>query len=181
MRCRTQLDADKLKSLLRSKAADEDIKGALQRLDRLTQDELRNVAAQTLGVVGKVANDVNELKSQFSPNISQYFLEVLRLSGRCPDAERYLELALPPRSMEELQHRPRITAQRDRVVVCQQQDILGMESFWTKFPTMGLWETSVTPDSYIFADTDDLPFPFRSGRWEKRPLVRQRQPVCISS
>jgi len=47
----TQRDADKLKSLLRGKAADEDIKEALYRLDRLTQDELRNVAAQTLGVV----------------------------------------------------------------------------------------------------------------------------------
>ena len=47
----TQHNADKLKSLLRGKAADEDIKEALQRLDRLTQDELRNVAAQTLGVV----------------------------------------------------------------------------------------------------------------------------------
>ena len=34
------------------KAADGDIKEALQRLDRLTQDELRNVAAQTLGLVG---------------------------------------------------------------------------------------------------------------------------------
>ena len=47
----TQHGADKIKSLLRGKAADEDIKEALQRLDRLTQDELRNVAAQTLGVV----------------------------------------------------------------------------------------------------------------------------------
>jgi hypothetical protein len=47
----TQPDVDKLKSLLRGKAADEDIKEALQRLDRLTQDELRNVAAQTLGAV----------------------------------------------------------------------------------------------------------------------------------
>jgi len=74
---RTQLDADKLKSLLRGKAADEDIKEALQRLDRLTQDELRNVAAQTLCVVGKMANDVNELKCQLFPNISQYFMEAL--------------------------------------------------------------------------------------------------------
>ena len=47
----TQRNAEKLKSLLRGKAADEDIKEALQRLDRLTQDELRNVAAQTLGLV----------------------------------------------------------------------------------------------------------------------------------
>ena len=47
----TQRDADKLKNLLRGKAADEDIRDALLRLDRLTQDELRNVATQTLGVV----------------------------------------------------------------------------------------------------------------------------------
>jgi hypothetical protein len=46
-----QSDTDKLKNLLRGKAADEDIKKALQRLDRLTQDEIRNVAAQTLDVV----------------------------------------------------------------------------------------------------------------------------------
>ena len=46
----TQRDTDKLKNLL-GKAADEDIKKALQRLDRLTGDELRNVAAQTLSVV----------------------------------------------------------------------------------------------------------------------------------
>ena len=47
----TQRDADKLKRLLTGKAADEDIKEALQRLNKLTQDELRTVAAQTLGVV----------------------------------------------------------------------------------------------------------------------------------
>ena len=47
----TQRDADKLWNFLRGKAADEDIKSALERLDRLTQDELRNVAAQILGVV----------------------------------------------------------------------------------------------------------------------------------
>ena len=47
----TQRDADRVKRLLRGKAVDEDIKEALQRLDRLTQDELRNVAAQILGVV----------------------------------------------------------------------------------------------------------------------------------
>ena len=47
----THCDADKLKSLLRGKAADEDIKEALRRLDRLTQDELRSVTAQTLGIV----------------------------------------------------------------------------------------------------------------------------------
>ena len=47
----TQRDADKVKRLWGGKAADEDIQKALQKLDRLTQDELRNVAAQTLGVV----------------------------------------------------------------------------------------------------------------------------------
>jgi len=47
----TQRDTDKLKSLLRGKLADGDIKEALQRLDRHTQDELKDVAAQTLGVV----------------------------------------------------------------------------------------------------------------------------------
>ena len=56
--------------ILGRKAADEDIKEALQRLDRLTQDELRNVAAQTLGVVGKMARDVNELNRKSSSNIS---------------------------------------------------------------------------------------------------------------
>ena len=47
----TQRNADKPERLLRGKAADEDIKKALQRLDRLTQDEFRNVAFQALGVV----------------------------------------------------------------------------------------------------------------------------------
>ena len=47
----TEHDADKLVNRLRGKVADEDIKEALKRLDRLTQDELRNVAAQTFGVV----------------------------------------------------------------------------------------------------------------------------------
>ena len=53
----TQRVADKLKRRLRGKAADEDIKEALQRLDRLTRDELRNVAAQTLGVVSGEQTD----------------------------------------------------------------------------------------------------------------------------
>ena len=52
----TQRDADKVKGILRGKAADDDIKEALQRLDRLTQDELRNVAAQTLSVVSGEQN-----------------------------------------------------------------------------------------------------------------------------
>ena len=47
----TDRDEDKVWNLLRGKSADEDIREALQKLDRLTQDELRNVAAQTLGVV----------------------------------------------------------------------------------------------------------------------------------
>jgi len=45
-------------------------------------------------------------------------------------------------------------------MVCQQQDILRMESFWTEFSPMDLWETLVVPDTYIFfADTDGLSFP----------------------
>ena len=47
----TQRNVDKLKGFLRGKAAEEDIKEALQRLDRLTQDVPRNVASQGLGVV----------------------------------------------------------------------------------------------------------------------------------
>ena len=82
--------------------ADEDIKEALQRLDRLTQDELKNVAAQTLGVVNKMAKDVTR---RLSLNISQLCLEVLRLSGRCPVANRYSKLALPPGSVQKLQYR----------------------------------------------------------------------------
>ena len=53
----TQRVADKLKSRLRGKATDEDIKEALQRLDRLTRDEFRNVAAQTPGVVSGEQTD----------------------------------------------------------------------------------------------------------------------------
>lgn len=47
----TQNDVDKLMNILRGKAPDEDIKEALQRLDRLTQEELRNVAALILGTI----------------------------------------------------------------------------------------------------------------------------------
>jgi len=62
--------------------------------------------------------------------------------------------------MEKLQYRLRITAQRDWDMVCQQQDILRMESFWTEFSPMDLWETLVVPDTYIFfTDTDGLSFP----------------------
>jgi len=45
----TQRDADKLKRLLTGKAADEDIKEALQRLNKLTQYEHENAVAQILG------------------------------------------------------------------------------------------------------------------------------------
>ena len=128
MRYLTERDADKLRSFLRSKAADEDIKEALQTLDRLTQDELKNVAAQTLGVVsGEQTHSAcnptyieypsPELKRSQYPNISQYCLEALRLSGRCPTAERYSKLALPPGSVEKLQHCLWFTTQGDRVVV----------------------------------------------------------------
>ena len=59
-----QRDTDKLKNILRGKAADEDIRDALQRLDRLTQHELRNVAAQTLGAVsGEQTHSVCNLTS----------------------------------------------------------------------------------------------------------------------
>ena len=47
----TQRGVDKLKGLLSGKTAEEDIKEALQRLDQLTRDGLRNVAPQALGVV----------------------------------------------------------------------------------------------------------------------------------
>jgi len=68
----TQRNAEKLKSLLRGKAADEDIKEALQRLDRLTQDELRNVAAQTLGVVSG-----EQTHSACNPTCTEYpFVDV---------------------------------------------------------------------------------------------------------
>ena len=63
----TQRDADKLKRLLRRKAADEDIKEALHRLDRLTQDEVRNVASQALGVVSR-----EQTHSTFDPMSPEY-------------------------------------------------------------------------------------------------------------
>ena len=85
------------------KAADKDIKEALQRLDRLTQDELRNVAAQIFGVVGKMAKDVNELNRKSSPNISQYYLEALRFVWQEPGCEQISEAGSPPRI------RPKIT------------------------------------------------------------------------
>jgi len=70
--CLTQRVADKLRCLLRGKAADEEIKEALQRLDRLTQDKLRNVAAQTLGVVSS-----EQMHSAFYMMSTEYpFLDV---------------------------------------------------------------------------------------------------------
>ena len=63
----TQRDADKLKNLLRGKAADEDIKEALQKLDRLMQDELRNVAAETLGAVSR-----EQTHSACNPTSTEY-------------------------------------------------------------------------------------------------------------
>ena len=62
-----QSDADKLKNLLMGKAADEDIKRALQRLDRLTQDEIKNVAAQTLDVVSS-----EQTHSAHIPTFTEY-------------------------------------------------------------------------------------------------------------
>jgi len=49
------------------KAADEDVNEALQGLDRLTQDELRYVTAQTLGVVSS-----EETHSANSPTDVEY-------------------------------------------------------------------------------------------------------------
>ena len=63
----TQRDADKLKRLLRRKAANEDIKEALQRLDRLTQDEVRSVASQALGFVTR-----EQTHSTFDPMSTEY-------------------------------------------------------------------------------------------------------------
>ena len=63
----TQHDADKLKNLLRGKAADEDIREALQKLDRLTQDELRSVAAETLGAVSS-----EQMHSASNPTSTEY-------------------------------------------------------------------------------------------------------------
>ena len=88
---------------MRRKAVDEDVKEALQRLDRLTQDELRNVAAQTYGVVGKMAKDVNELNRKPSPNISQYYPGALRFVWQEPGCEQIFEAGSPPRI------RPKIT------------------------------------------------------------------------
>jgi len=63
----TQRGADKLKSLLMCKAVDEDINEALQGLDQLTQDELRNVTAQTLGAVSG-----EQTNSACSPMSTEY-------------------------------------------------------------------------------------------------------------
>ena len=75
MCCLTQRDADKLKGFLRGKMADEDIKEALRRLDRLTQDELRNVAAQTLGVVSS-----EQTISACNPTSTEYSLLAVQAS-----------------------------------------------------------------------------------------------------
>ena len=97
-----------------------------------------------------MANDVNEMKRPLFLTISHRYLKLLTSSGRFPVAEKYSKLALPSRSMEKFQHCARITAQRDRVMVCQQQYILRMESFRTKFPPMDLWETSVATQRLHF-------------------------------
>jgi hypothetical protein len=54
-------------NLLRGKATDEDIKEALQKLDRLTQDELRSVAAETLGAVSS-----EQIHSASNPTSTEY-------------------------------------------------------------------------------------------------------------
>ena len=65
----TQCNADKLKGLLRGKTADEDIREALQRLDRLTQEsnELRNDAPQDPGVVSG-----EQTHSNLNPTSTEY-------------------------------------------------------------------------------------------------------------
>ena len=68
----TQLPAEKLKRLLTGKAADEDIKEALQRLNKLTQDELRNAAAQTLGVV---SGEQTHSACACNPTSTKYYLK----------------------------------------------------------------------------------------------------------
>jgi hypothetical protein len=56
--------------------------------------------------------------------------------------------------MEQLQHRPRITALWDRRMVPSRGHTLAMESFQTEFSSVGSRQTSVTPQTYSFADTD---------------------------
>jgi hypothetical protein len=156
--------------LLGRKAADEDIKEALQRLDRLTQDELRNVAAQTLGVVGKMAKDVNELNRKSSPNISQYNLEALRyLAGARlrTDIRGWLSPPDPSKNYN---------------IACESRHE-DTGSWFTNSKIFSEWKSSgpssllwingkrqLSPGAYIFSDTEGLPF--HSGRWEKCPLVR---------
>jgi len=74
----TERDADKLMRFLSGKAADEDIKEALQRLDGLTQDELRTVAAQTLGVVSG-----EQTHSASNPTCTKYPSLVVKASVDC--------------------------------------------------------------------------------------------------
>ena len=81
----TYRDTDKLKSLLRGKAADEDIGGALQRLDRLTQDELKDVAAQALGVVSG-----EQTPTASNPTSTEY----PSLDSRRPERHQYVLLAV---------------------------------------------------------------------------------------
>ena len=63
----TQCDTEQLRNFWGRKAEDEDIREALQRLDQLTQDELRNVAAQTLGIVSG-----EQTRSVCNPTSTEY-------------------------------------------------------------------------------------------------------------
>ena len=92
----TQRDADKLKSLLRGKAADEDIKEALHRLDRLTQDELRNAAAQTLIIVsgGKMHSACNPTSTEYPFLDVQASVDCVREdTGTCCQRQRGASLS----------------------------------------------------------------------------------------
>jgi hypothetical protein len=55
-----------------------EVKAVLQRLDRLTRDEARVTAAQTLGVVCGLVNNVRVVMqgAQFSFNLSPFFSEL---------------------------------------------------------------------------------------------------------
>ena len=166
----TQPDADKLLDFLGRKAADEDIKGALQRLDRLTQDELRNVAAQALGVVGKIAKDVNELNRKSSLTFRSTIWkrwDCLAGARLRTDIRSWLSPPDPSKNYN---------------IACESRHedtgswFVNSKIFsdWkSSGPSSLLWingKRQLSPGAYIFPDTDGLPF--RSGRWEKCHSVR---------
>ena len=80
--------------------------------------------------------------------------------------------------MEELQHQPRIEAQRDWGVVHSQQHALRMESIWTEFITLDTRKTLVYRPSLDLSQKL-ISYSFHSWRWQERTLVHY--PFCISS